>query len=585
LDTAPFAEWCKTLAMDEDAILKVGKVVQWNASWGFAVFTRKKLRHKRYMQALSVGQNDLAPHFDLAYYYRVVNLDWQKNTVQLKYQPVFPGDGKGIFTPHPLNKMDADEPPIVCVLSSLGVCALAVDCVERNYPDCLEGLLSAKVHVGCCHRGRHGSVDYIGNGNLWGYAVGHGRWDCLQRIVNAKGEVAANEIAYTMYDAMRFKNNKRWNSRAQEYWKIVRVNLGMEVVEDMKPCWVLDQAKAGTLQVKGEVDPNFMDQAQQLTPLMVAAAAGHHNVVDELIKQQADIHAQTSEGLTALSFAADYGFIGGTTRCFQLLLEAGANIHQQMGKTYKREMHRLRGLNTSLAHALCRIGDDEKLDLLLKAKIDVNVVNELGTPPLFEAFASGNEMCVQRLLAAKASVKLRMHTARWPNWKESMSIEAFADMHGEKDLTSIKMAREMLNLEWNHHLRVGQSNVPLFSSWNLLSQEFQKRGSFGTWQWCLDKGYSLDMCETGGDNAMSDSPLGRLLTFVQCFNQATHGHLIFKVFDQKITPGTKDKYGLFVISHWECSQKIAFSLWPGAMADSYQIWNDYQILLAARDVD
>merc|ERR1712038_1106527 len=114
----------------------------------------------------------------------------------------------------------------------------------------------------------------------------------------------------------------------------------------------------------------------------MAAAAGHHTVVDDLIKQDADVHTQTREGLTALAFAADFGFVEGTTRCFELLLEARANINHRVGKTYKRELHRLRGLQTYVAHAVCRIGDDEKLKLLLKAKMDANLTNDNGIPPL-----------------------------------------------------------------------------------------------------------------------------------------------------------------------------------------------------------
>merc|ERR1712150_15085 len=218
---------------------------------------------------------------------------------------------------------------------------------------------------------------------------------------------------------------------------------------------------------------------------------------------------------------------------------------------------------------------------------DVNVVNELGTPPLFEAFVSGNELCVQKLLAAKASVNQRMHTARWPNWKESRCIVAFAGMHGEKDLTSIKMAREMLNLEWSHHVRESQRELPLFSSWNLVSQEWQKAGSFSTLQWCLENGYPLHQGEMGSSsNDMQDTAFRKILVFIQCENQATHSHLLFKIFDLKVTPPVGDRYDLFELSSFEqCHIRSVSGIFPLALADYFQIWNDYQILLAARDFD
>jgi len=52
--------------------------------------------------------------------------------------------GYGMFAPLPKYKFDADEPPIVATWSGLGVCALAVEAVVKNYPDCLEGLLSLR---------------------------------------------------------------------------------------------------------------------------------------------------------------------------------------------------------------------------------------------------------------------------------------------------------------------------------------------------------------------------------------------------------------------------------------------------------
>jgi len=86
---------------------------------------------------------------------------------------------------------------------------------------------------------------------------------------------------------------------------------GMEALEEVKPDTMLSQASAGTLEVTSEVDPDHGD----LTPLMMAAAAGHYSLVDKLIKQKANINKQNSEGLTAVAFAADCGYVEGTTQC------------------------------------------------------------------------------------------------------------------------------------------------------------------------------------------------------------------------------------------------------------------------------
>jgi len=97
LDPAAFAEWCKTLTMDEEAVLKVGKVVQWVIDGDSHALCQEEKTLELAMRSTCPWrmQPDFYSYFlhGIAYFYTVVDIDWQKNTVQFKYTTTFPGDG------------------------------------------------------------------------------------------------------------------------------------------------------------------------------------------------------------------------------------------------------------------------------------------------------------------------------------------------------------------------------------------------------------------------------------------------------------------------------------------------------------
>jgi ankyrin repeat protein len=68
-----------------------------------------------------------------------------------------------------------------------------------------------------------------------------------------------------------------------------------------------------------------------LTPLMLAAGAGHLNVIESLLAAGCDIHLKSQDGGTALHRAASQGYLNVVER----LLEAGcdANLVDAKGKT------------------------------------------------------------------------------------------------------------------------------------------------------------------------------------------------------------------------------------------------------------
>jgi hypothetical protein len=480
--------------------------------------------------------------------------------------------------------MHSKEPPVVAYWNASGPVSLAVDAVLKNYPDCLAGLLSAKVHVGCGHQAS--LLDGRTNGytnencNLMTWATEMRRWDCLQRMVNLKAELTASERVFNW--SLPNDDNRRWHYNTPEFWKVMKVNLGLEALEEVKPDTQLFEALAGTLEVTAEVDPDYGDT----TILMMAAAGGHHSLVDKLIKHRATIDKQNSEGLTALAFAADCGFVENTTRCLELLLNAGANVNHQYGKTYKREHHRLRGLNSSVAHAVCRMGDIEKLDLLLKAKMDVNLTNDNGVTPLFEATTSLSKECLRRLVAAKADVGHKAHTARHgggdtPNYKESMCLCSFADMHAPKEGDIVKIFREILRFEWDHaYMTDSMCRRHLFVDFCTRGKQIVSEHSLSDVEWCLENGMPKTRRYKRGFWFWTNLQ-GEVLITTMSHNTGTK--MLHRMWDLKFSPmeiefhGNEAKMPGFHF-YW-CLQHTNYLDWVGRFSEK---WNEYQILLAAR---
>ena len=137
-----------------------------------------------------------------------------------------------------------------------------------------------------------------------------------------------------------------------------------------------------------------------LTPLIVAAAAGHEHVVRLLLKRNASVDQQSLYGWTALMQSAFYGHLP----IVGLLVQnrANPNLRNVFG--------------ASALSAACRNGHVAIATLLLDAGADVNEYsshNADTATPLMLAAQQGHDDLVRLLLERGASVNVAMTGTGW----------------------------------------------------------------------------------------------------------------------------------------------------------------------------
>ena len=103
------------------------------------------------------------------------------------------------------------------------------------------------------------------------------------------------------------------------------------------------------------------------TPLIIAASAGRDQIVENLLRQYADVNHVTSTGHTALLYAASKNRFN----IAKLLIDAGADVNVQEQTTGASPLHRA----ASLGHM-------KIATLLLDNKAKVNAQDKQGNTPL-----------------------------------------------------------------------------------------------------------------------------------------------------------------------------------------------------------
>ncbi|MDR1123856.1 MAG: ankyrin repeat domain-containing protein [Elusimicrobiota bacterium] len=138
-------------------------------------------------------------------------------------------------------------------------------------------------------------------------------------------------------------------------------------------------------------------ECQGWTPLMIAAAENHKDVVDLLLANKANPNAQNAFGRTALHFAVRYGYIP----IIKSLLTANANPNIQSNDGIDNEGSQK--VNSPMADALTQKKDTEILKLLILNGGDPNY-KFWDFTPLIQAAAKDDIELVEILLDKNVDV-------------------------------------------------------------------------------------------------------------------------------------------------------------------------------------
>ncbi|KPJ09964.1 Ankyrin repeat domain-containing protein 29 [Papilio machaon] len=199
----------------------------------------------------------------------------------------------------------------------------------------------------------------------------------------AKAPMVSLQHSYTQYWQVR-------GARLKESRTDVQFHLAALRGDRARLCQLLDTGKV-------HIDSRDRDGT---TPLILSAAMGHTDCVEELLAQGADPACCRTTGTSALFFAAQGGFLD----IARLLLDAGADIDAPSTDG-----------GTPLFVA-CQCGHLPVVEELLQRGANVNSCMKDGATPLFIAAQNGHEEVCARLLRAGAAVDAARADRATPLW-------------------------------------------------------------------------------------------------------------------------------------------------------------------------
>eukprot|EP00941_MAST-03F_sp_MAST-3F-sp1_P001254 g1254.t1 len=137
--------------------------------------------------------------------------------------------------------------------------------------------------------------------------------------------------------------------------------------------------------------------ADGTTVLMAAAADGHSEIIEEILKHDVNVNKARDNGDTALALAAHNGH----TRAIELLIQAGADVSISVGENEEVPLF-----------IAAKMGRVAATVTLLEHGAEHSAANCFGTTPLYIAAHKGHAEVVETLIEAGADVD----AARHPKW-------------------------------------------------------------------------------------------------------------------------------------------------------------------------
>lgn len=181
--------------------------------------------------------------------------------------------------------------------------------------------------------------------------------------------------------------------------------------------------------LKAGVDVNIRSGKQQLTPLISAACCGSMGAVELLVKEGADIDAQSSTGNTALMLAIDRGKIAVAHK----LIEMGANLEIRGQKGWTALHNAASGGET---------GYKDIAKALLDTGASVDALSETMLTPLHEAAGKSLHEIVKLLVDHGANVNARDKYSNTPLRMCASNAQSFASLETFKNTVEILLAAE-----------------------------------------------------------------------------------------------------------------------------------------------
>jgi len=183
--------------------------------------------------------------------------------------------------------------------------------------------------------------------------------------------------------------------------------------------WFIARNKIVKELIENGADINKCENKDGFTPLYIAAQLGHINILNMLISFGADINICDNEGRSPLYVTSEYDNIDEATA----LINAGANVNTccyvnvnpscsdkynssplsiATQKNYKNMVILLINSgaiidNISLISA-SQLGNIDIVDILIKARADINGCDEIGCFPLMMTLHSGGHIEIVKLL-------------------------------------------------------------------------------------------------------------------------------------------------------------------------------------------
>lgn len=369
-----------------------------------------------------------------------------------------------------------------------------------------------------------------------GFAASEGKKDIVAWLLfkNASTEIADNDLCTPIYSATENKHAVVVNQLIQAKANVNFINkngytssqmavfnndistlkllIGAKAnlnLADKEGCTPLHLAAFNNLtDIVALLLMTTIDKNQQNndgnTPLHLAMQEGHPKVTEQLIAAKADftlknkgnltplellktdINLGDSEGNTLLHHAAREGH----TQAIEILLAAGADMHLRNKKGYTPIVSAAKNnqltvvkfllskidpsLKRKLVHDAISDDDSKMLDCLIKAGVDINLIDDEGKTPLLEAALKGSANSVGLLLEIGADPNIvdkknysALHAAAECGYL--IIVECLVRKESHINLQDIDQETPLKKAIKNNHFKVVQ--LLLLNNANISSKE------------------------------------------------------------------------------------------------------------------